>query len=179
MELPKISMARATKRGPVSTRGRRRGGLTLIEVLISVALLSAVGGFSLYMSMDDTRSYTFRDDRDRIVSVLQRARSQSMHSVCREENCESALPHGVYRNGQELILFEGVSYAARDEQFDEHIGLHSGAIALEGFSEAVFAPISGTVTVAPVGELSLAVSDGMGRKSEITLNAEGRIFWSN
>jgi len=159
-------------------RGITRG-LTLIEVLISLGLLSLVGGFSLYMSMDDTRSYTFRDDRDKIVSVLQRARSQSMHSVCRSAACESAQPHGVYRDGVVLVLFEGANYTTRDEAFDEIIELHSGTVTFDGFTEVTFVPISGNVTVMPAGEWSLTVSDGLGRTSDISLNSEGRIFWTN
>ncbi len=168
MASPKISIIRATKRG-----------LTLIEVLISIALLTLVGGFSLYFSMDDTRAYSFRDDRDRIVSVLQRARAQSMHGVCRVENCAAAAPHGVYRSGATIVLFEGASYATRGEAFDEVVELRSGNLVLSGAEEIIFAPISGRVTTTPQNNWSIHIADGFGKESVITTNTEGRIFWTN
>ena len=168
MASPKISIIRAIKRG-----------LTLIEVLISLALLTFVGGFSLYFSMDDTRAYTFRDDRDKIVSVLQRARAESMHGICRSESCITALPHGVYRGEHALTLFEGSTYETRDEHFDEIIELKSSATTLSGFSEVIFMPYSGRVATVPSHEASLTVSDGLGHESVIEVNEEGRIFWTN
>ncbi len=138
-----------------------------------------VGGFSLYLSMDDTRAYSFRDDRDKIVSVLQRARSQSMHGICRSAPCSAALPHGVYRDANTVVLFEGNSYANRDQNVDEVVGLGSSATTLEGFTEVVFEPISGRVVVTPSLEWSLTVLGGLSRESVITVNEEGRIFWTN
>ena len=168
MASPKISIIRATKRG-----------LTLIEVLISIAILSVVGGVTLYFSLDDTRAYTFRDDRDKIVSVLQRARAQSMHGICRQDECAEPAAHGVYVGEKNIVLFEGESYTDRTEAFDEVIELHSGAATLSGAAEIIFAPISGRVTTLPQGEWSMEIGDGVGRGSTITTNSEGRIFWDN
>ncbi len=168
MASPKISIIRATKQG-----------LTLIEVLISIGILSIVGGVALYFSLDDTRAYTFRDDRDKIVSVLERARAQSMHGVCRSDDCEEPAAHGVYRADTTLVLFEGESYVMRAEAFDEIIELHSGAAVLAGAEEIIFAPLSGRVTTTPPGEWSIDITDGIGRGSTITTNSEGRIFWTN
>lgn len=167
MASPKISIIRAKKQG-----------LTLIEVLISIALLSLIGGFSLYFSMDDTRAYSFRDDRDRVVSALQRARAQSMHGVCRAEDCTAPAPHGVYRTGNTIVLFEGASYATRSEAFDEIVELRSDNLTLTGAEEIMFAPLSGRVTTTPSDVWSIEITDGLGRGSTITTNAEGRIFWT-
>jgi len=129
--------------------------------------------------MDDTRAYSFRDDRDRVVSVLERARAQSMHGICRSDGCSSAAPHGVYRQENSLVLFEGSSYTLREEKFDEVIELRSAALVLEGASEIVFAPISGRVTTLPSGEWSIRITDGFSKESVISTNSEGRISWTN
>ncbi len=59
---------------------------TLIEAAGRARLLTIVGGLGLIMSMDDFRGYSFRSERDTIVSALEKARSQSISNICLERS---------------------------------------------------------------------------------------------
>ena len=58
-----------------------RAGFTFIEILMVMALLAILGGLGLFMSMESMRGGTFRDNRNIIVSSLQRARSMADEPV--------------------------------------------------------------------------------------------------
>src|ERR1051326_7870488 len=56
-------------------------GMTLIEMIVVIAIITILFATGVVMSMEAFRGYTRRSERDVIVSILQRARSRAMANV--------------------------------------------------------------------------------------------------
>ncbi|HEY9585496.1 MAG TPA: prepilin-type N-terminal cleavage/methylation domain-containing protein [Candidatus Paceibacterota bacterium] len=156
-------------------RGCSQAGFTLIEILVVVALLATISGFGLIVGMDSYRGYAFRADRDTLVSLLQRARSQSINNICIGASCTNGKPHGVFidaTSGQ-YILFQGAAYATRDSVVDEVTGV-SPLVKHSGLTEVVFAQLSGDAS--STGDIIL--SGTAGQVSTTSVNAVGQIAWT-
>ena len=94
--------------------GKTRAGMTLAEVIVVMAILSIVAAISLAVSMDSYRGYAFRGDRDMLVAVLQKARSQAINNICRGSSCTNGKPHGVhFASPGQYVIFEGTDFADR------------------------------------------------------------------
>lgn len=150
-------------------------GFTILEILVVIGLLSVISSFALIVGMDSYRSYSFRADRDTLVSLLQRARSQSVNNLCiGSGSCTGGRPHGLAIFPDSYVLFQGSSYALRDTAADERIPA-STAILRTGLSEVVFAQLSGSA--APSGDITL--KGGNGQISTTTISSVGQIVWTN
>src|ERR1044072_4262622 len=81
----------------------RNRGFTLIEILITIGLIGLIAALGLFISLNFYKNYSFRSERNVIVSILQKARSQSMDNIDEQR-------HGVhfFINGGKLtyLLFE-------------------------------------------------------------------------
>ena len=126
--------------------------------------------------MESYRGSDFRSDRDLLVSLLQHARSDALNSVCRDASCTDAAPHGVHITSTAYTVFEGGSYvagAAQNQVFEA-----SPAVTPSGLTDVVFEPATGDVLVPNVtpGTISLM---GNGHTSDITIDSEGQISWTN
>jgi Tfp pilus assembly protein FimT len=154
-------------------------GFTLLEVLIVIGLLIFLTGLTALMSLDSYRGYSFRGQRDNVISVLQKARGQAMNNVClgSTPTCSGGRPHGVHFSTDEYIIFQGASLDDTPENasHDQVISADYPLIFTPAAPEAVFKQLSGDAT-AP---LNFTVSDEFGHSSDITINSEGRISWSN
>src|SRR3989338_4178929 len=137
----------------VSLQSKR--GFTLVEIVVV---------FGLFLSIDFYRSYAFRAERDMLISVLQKARSQALNNI-RET------PHGVRLEDDSYILFQGSSYAAADHGFDQVVGA-APSISHTGLSEIVFTQLSGGANASG----TIDVTDGL-RTISISINNAGRISW--
>ncbi|MDP3954241.1 MAG: prepilin-type N-terminal cleavage/methylation domain-containing protein [bacterium] len=141
-------------------------GFTAVEVLMVIGIFSLLAGLGLFISMDFYRSYSFRSDRDMTISILERARAQSLANIN-----ESA--HGVrFDSGSsKLILFQGNSYDDRDTSLDQEISLNSG-IAVTGINEVVFEQLTGNAVYSGAGNMILSYG---AQTATISFNGEGRI----
>jgi prepilin-type N-terminal cleavage/methylation domain-containing protein len=151
-------------------------GFTLIEILTVIGLISMIAGFALSTNIGSLRAFSFRDDRDELVSVLQKARSEAMNGICLG-GCTGGASHGVHLESGKYVLFQGGSYAARDTETDE-IHTLSGATALSGATDVVFERLSGDAVLSPAGS-AIMVQSSDGHASTIKINAEGQITWTN
>lgn len=155
---------------------KTRAGFTLIEIIISVGLLAILGGLGLVMSMDSYRGHAFRNERDIIVSALQKARSQSISNMC-QGDCTGGQPHGVYLEDNQYVIFQGENYETRASQYDEVIIAQTGTTKIEGpLRSVVFSQLSGQV--APSGIITISDKTGQ-HSSDIYVNSEGLITWTN
>ncbi len=157
---------------------RAARGLTLIEVLVVMTLVVVLIGVSLLISMESYRGTSFRNERNTVIALLQRARSQSMANFC--QGCNDGKPHGVAirpaDNPNKYVLFQGTAYSTRDMAYDSIFDA-SPHVEAAGMSEVVFAQLSAITTTS--GGSLLTLSDFAGYTSVISLGSEGQISWTN
>lgn len=148
-------------------------GFTLIEIVVVMGLLAILGSLGLIMSLDSYRSYAFRNERDLIVTVLQKARSQAINNVCLGSGCTSGADHGVHLQTGSYTIFQGTIFASANHSLDQVVQSSSATVQLSGLTDVVFSQLSGNA--APAGNIT--VSDGVGHSTTISINDAGRIDW--
>lgn len=161
-------------------------GFTLIEILVVMGILVIVAGFGLFVSMDSFRGYSFHSERDSLISILQKARSQAVNNMCFGASaCTSGKAHGVHIAVQGGVLtytvFQGNTYNAADT-LNEVIPARYAAVAVGvgGFTDITFSPLAATTTPTPITARTLHLYDSAGKdSSDISINAEGQILWTN
>ncbi len=152
-------------------------GFTLLEILVVMGLVLMVVAFGLIVSFDDYRGFTFRNERDVVVNVIQKARGQAINNMCFGAGCTDGKPHGVYfGTAGAYVIFQGTDYASRDTAVDEVIEAKSDAAVLSGMTSVVFNRLRADAVT--TGGATLTVSQ-QGRDSVITIEPEGRIWWTN
>lgn len=138
-------------------------GFTLLELLLSVAILTLLTGLSLPVY----ESFVRRNDLDltvqSAVGSIRRA-----ETYARANNGDSTwgvrfLPTGV-------TLFKGATYATRDSTLDETISL-PGTVTLSGLSEVVFSKLNAT----PSTTGSVIFSSTANDTRTVVVNAEGMV----
>lgn len=142
-------------------------------MLIVIALISIVGGSTLLMGMETYRGSSFRSDRDLLIATLQRARAEAINNVCLGLHCTNGMPHGVTREGDHYLLFQGTDIATRDTAVDAVFGA-SPLTIYQGSGPVVFSQLSATTTGS-----TIILSDQTGHTSTITIGTEGQISWTN
>lgn len=164
------------RRGATFTYGHTRG-FTLLESLVVLSIFTMLGGLGLIVSLDSYRGYAFRGERDTIVRVLAKARSQSLSNVCIGATCTDGKPHGVRIATGGYTIFQGASYDARESGVDELIASQSSGVSISGGApiDVVFAQLSADVALPQ----SIMLVDDAGHSSAISVSAVGRISWSN
>lgn len=115
---------------------QRPSGFTLIELLLVIAILLSLGTFStVFFSRFMTQS-AVSNAQDQLVNQL---RKSQLYAMMGRQNGN----WGVRFGSNTLTLFSGNSYASRNSAFDETFSF-SANISILGFSEVVFARLTGT-----------------------------------
>ena len=137
-------------------------GFTLIEVLLSVAIISLIVGISLPVY----RAFQTRNDLDMAAETVAFAlrRAQTYARGVKEDS-----QWGVAIQAEALTLFKGSSYASRDTAYDETTELSSG-IAAGGLSEITFTKVAALPSV--TGTITLSVNNGI---ETVEINAKGMV----
>jgi Tfp pilus assembly protein FimT len=149
-------------------------GFTLLEALIVLALLITCAALGLFISFSGYRESETRDEREIIVAVLEKARSQAMANLCISSACSGGSAHGVsFSDAGRYVIFEGDEYAARHEDVDELIEARDAAVVLSGCNEVDFAARTGDAIC--TGGSGIRVTDGTGTVWNILLSEYGRI----
>ncbi len=140
----------------------RRGGFTLLEVLLSISILALLAGLSLPVY----QSFLARNDIDiaatTIANGLQRARLYA-------QTMQYDTTWGVSVQSNTMTLFKGANFAARDTAYDETYAIPSN-ITATGASEIVFAKV--TATPSSTGAINLA---NTAQSRTISINARGMV----
>lgn len=140
-------------------------GFTLIEIVISMAILTIILGLGLFMSMDSYNAYLSRSERDTIVSLLQRARSHAMANSYQTS-------WGLCYIAPDYIIFRGTActagVATNEVTPGNPVALITG---LTSVSPILFSQLSGTTTGG-----TITVTEGS-KVSTISINHEGTIIW--
>lgn len=145
-------------------------GFTVLEALIAVAiiaLLSAVvlGSFSGYRN-----EQALRHETDNVMTLLARARSQSLASI-------DSSSYGVHIEDDRVVLFKGGSYDAEDGE-NEIMMLNAAVtisdISLSGGAEAVsFDRRTGDASAS--GTITLELASDASKQKTITITATGGV----
>lgn len=152
-------------------------GFTLIEILVVLSIFAILGTLGLMVSMETFRGSSFRSERDLVVSVLQKARSRAQNNICLGV-CSSndGQKHGVHFTLGQYIIFQGQSYALRDLSVDQNIPINNPVAFNPNLpADVIFNQLDGTLSSA----VSFTINDISGHTSQININTEGQITWTN
>lgn len=138
-------------------------GFTLLEVLLSIALISILAGVSL------PAYFTLFSKNDLDVAKNQVAQSLGRASFLSQASVGDTT-WGVKVLSGNIVIFKGVNYAGRDATYDETYPI-SSSIVPSGLSEVVFYKMTGYPGV--TGAIILTSTNGETRT--ITINSKGSI----
>lgn len=156
-----------------------------MEVVLVIGLLGMIFGLTAFMSVSSYQGTSFRNERDALIGVLQRARSQAVNNICLSPAgaCTDSLPHAVHVTETNYTIFQGnktYSDPTRDTSTDEIIEV-SAPINPVSF-DVIFTQLSGDATTIPAGTggfSTFTIADNTGHDSAITISSFGQISWTN
>ena len=137
-------------------------GITLFEVIITIAIFALLIGFSSPFTVNLYQEREFDVHLKSIVQSLRRAQLRAMTG-------EGESSFGIYFGPHQYVLFKGDSYAGRDAAFDELFELPDD-FSISGISELVFGRIKGIPS--DRGDITLISGDKLGT---INVNEVGMI----
>jgi prepilin-type N-terminal cleavage/methylation domain-containing protein len=142
----------------------RQRGFTLIEVLLSIALIGLIAGIGavVYQQLQNRNAL----DVAAVTVATQYRRAQALSRAS-----DADTTWGVRVDAGTVTLYQGASYASRVVAFDE-VSSTSSAIIPSGFQEVVFTKFTGLPQT--TGTLSLT---GPNDTRTLTLNAQGTVIY--
>jgi len=140
-------------------------GITLIEVIIVVVLISFIASLGLSIGIDVYRSSSLAAERDLLISALERARNLAVTNV-------GGSAHGVYVEDDKHTIFRGASFASRDITYDLTI-VNTSLVTATGTVEFVFEQLSGD----GLATGTIMITDDRGVSRTVTVNKEGGLDW--
>ena len=137
-------------------------GFTLIEFLIVGATIILLSGFFLPIGFGFYQTQNVDEARENTVTLLRRVQSQALFQ-------KNDSPFGVKFFSDSYLLFQGSSYASREQSEDEVFIIPSG-VTISGPGEVVFSKFTGFPNV--VGVISV-ISGGYIKN--IDINSQGKV----
>lgn len=144
-------------------RSVQEAGFTLIEMLLSVAIIGILVGLSAPVY----ESFTRRNDLDLTAQTLT-ATLRRAALYARAGNSDTTW--GVHVDSSAITLFQGADFASRNTNFDETTSV-PGSIAASGASEVVFSKLTG----APQTTGTITLQSTTNDTRVITVNAKGMV----
>jgi prepilin-type N-terminal cleavage/methylation domain-containing protein len=142
---------------------RNEQGFTLIEMLLSVGLISVIVGISLPIYA----SFQTRNDLEittqTIASMFRRAQTYA-------RGTSGDSQWGVAVQTGSATLFKGATFASRDATYDETTSI-SPATNISGLGEVIFAKL----TAAPSTTGSITLTSNTNDTRTITINGKGMV----
>lgn len=141
-------------------RESKAKGFTLIEVILTMSLITIVAlvASPFYGRFLSAQEISIVEDE--LSGSFAKAQMYSMLG-------KSDALWGVAVRDEQIILFQGDSYSDRDQSFDE-VFVMQGKVSVTGFSEVVFAKVTGKPNVMPAFTVS-----GSGVTDTFILNTAG------
>lgn len=141
----------------------QKNGFTLLELLLSVALMSLLAGIAapMYLSLQAENEVAIAATT--VADVLRRGQ-------IRAQAVDGDSAWGVEMVSSTITLFKGNNFAARDQNFDENYKL-TATIKLSGLSYVVFNKFSGWTTAS--GTVIITHQDG--RQKNVSVSELGII----
>ena len=139
-------------------------GFTLLELLLSVALISALAGLSLPVY----RTLLSKNDLDiaAVTTAQSLRRAQAL-----SQSVDGDTTWGVKAQNGSIVLFKGVSFTTRDTNFDETFDVPT-TIGVSGITEVVFTKFTGVPQT--TGALTFTTESDT---KTVTLNTKGMVSY--
>lgn len=139
-------------------------GFTLIEVFISVAIISVIAFIAVGVTGSVFQKNQLAIERDEMLGTIRLAQSRSISGY--QDDI-----WGVHVTSTSYTLFRGSTYAGRDSAYDEVHALPSGVTAA-GLTDVIFVIRTGTTS--NVGTITLSDERSID-EAILTINANGRV----
>jgi len=140
-------------------------GFTLIEVMLAVVLVGLLAGIGMpvYYSLQT------RNDLDiAAAAVSQNLRRAQVLS----QSVDGDRSWGVRIDPGNVIVFQGSSFASRDQSFDETFSIAEN-IVISGPNEIVFSKLAGL----PQSTGNIMLTSSANESKTITINAKGTVSY--
>lgn len=138
-------------------------GFTLPEMLLSVTLLTIIGG----MVIPSYHTFIVRNDLDiatmTLAQNLRRAQALSQSS-------DGDMTWGVRLGVGSILVYKGPSYVLRDVDYDENTQIPK-SIVPTGISEVTFSKVIGT----PSATGTFTLTSQANEKRNVTINEKGMV----
>ncbi|PIS05349.1 MAG: hypothetical protein COT81_01705 [Candidatus Buchananbacteria bacterium CG10_big_fil_rev_8_21_14_0_10_42_9] len=139
-------------------------GFTLVELLIVLGILSVVAVLAVPFYQSTVVNSDFDIAADNIKKTLRRAETNAATGFQDDS-------WGVFFMGNSFTLYKGESFAARDTDFDEAVGVNAIFVLSNDFNDEInfekytgTPSANGTVTItSPNNETLLITVDAIGR----------------
>jgi prepilin-type N-terminal cleavage/methylation domain-containing protein len=142
--------------------GKLSRGFSLVEVLLSMAIMAIVGLTAVPFYSRFFSQNAVANTYDQLTGELRKAQLYAMTG-------KQAGSWGVHNGGTQLMLFQGSTYAARNTSFDETFTVN-GNVTISGFTDIIFAQVTGLPnTTATITVKAINI------QKTITVNAQGAI----
>lgn len=138
-------------------------GFTLPEMLLSVALLTIIGG----MIIPSYHTFLVRNDLD-IATITLAQNLRQAQSLSR--SADGDMTWGVYVGVGSILVYKGVSYIARDSTFDQNTQIPK-SIVPTGLNEINFSKVMGL----PNATGTFTLTSQANEKRTITINEKGMV----
>ncbi len=140
-----------------------RRGFTLPEILLSLTLLSVIGGMSIPMY----RTFMVRNDLDIAATTLAQnlRRAQSL-----SESGDGDTTWGVHVGVGSILVYKGANYILRDTTYDENTSIPT-TIVPTGITEVNFSKTTGT----PNATGTFIFTSQANETRTITINEKGMV----
>jgi len=143
----------------------RQAGFTLVELLLSVAIMGLLSGITLPVY----QSYVRRGDLDITAQNLALALRRA-ETYARAVNYDTAW--SVEVQAASITVFRGTVFGSRNTAFDEVVAV-PGSITPSGLAEVQFAPTS----AAPNTSGAITLTSSTNDTRVITINAKGVVSY--
>ena len=138
-------------------------GFTILELMLVVGMLIVIFSLGFPIAFDFYKNYQLRAEGDKFISLLETTRNSSMINL-------GQLPHGIYRDNDNFITFEGSSFATRNQSQDQNFP-RAKTISVAGPNEIIFNSLSGQT------DSSAFVFNNGIKYFNVYVNQEGQINW--
>ena len=139
-------------------------GFTLIELLVVIVIIAVITVIGISTFSSAVPKNQIEVEADRVVEMVRRAQSRTISG---DQNGV----WGVHLTANNITLFQGASYAARDTAFDEAFAF-SNSVTASGLTDIVFEIRTGETV--NTGTITLSSTDSSDIVA-IVVNAAGRV----